>query len=164
MTATTDPRIAQAPHAEACYLEGPRFYECTRQHGHDGDHAASDGQRVVATWPACRVEGCTRDDGHDGQHITRGGQLIPAAGNGHPAWCDPAACIVDPTNGERIHRHATVRAHGSAVVSTTIAAGDDEPARLFLEVRDGDDLTPQQADAIAWQLVNTAARLHELTD
>lgn len=82
----------------------------------------------------------------------------------HPTWCNLADCITDPASGERIHRQATVRAHGSAIVTTAIAAGEDEPPRLFVEVRDGDDLTQAQADALAWQIVGAAARLHELAE
>lgn len=82
----------------------------------------------------------------------------------HPTWCNVAHCIIDPASGERIHRHATVRTHGSAVVTTAIAAGEDEPPRLFVEVRDGDDLTPQQADAVAWRLVDAAGRLREVAE
>lgn len=80
-----------------------RFYLCTLDRGHDGDHVAHDAEDVVcATWPqegvlaclACHEDPdvvggdyvqCSRERGHDGNHRADLGD------DQHAAWSDTAS-------------------------------------------------------------------------
>lgn len=118
------------------------IYTCLAPRGHVGPHAATDGVEVFHTWPANEnaPAALARGEGNDQNTNHEAGEpdmtSVPSTDPvWHPIWCDPDACIVDSTDGTRVHRGPLVtHAQGAARATARLVAADDGAAEVDMHL------------------------------
>lgn len=136
-----DPWEGTAP----CLRRDPDEHEfdfpCLAPVGHVGQHVATDGIVVFHTWPNAKAPAAlARGEGNDQNTNHEAGEpdmtSVPSTDPvWHPIWCDPDACIVDSTDGTRVHRGPLVtHAQGAARATARLVAADDGAAEVDMHL------------------------------